>query len=313
MKKSKTARKIISFLVMTVVILTSVGMTFANDPVSFNDIQGHWAEERIIEWAEMEVVRGYGDTFKPDNNITRAEFMSLMNKTFYEDMTEEEIAQAEVYLADVDADKWYAPIVEKAVAAGYISGYGEGIMKPENFITREEVATILSKIFELDQSPEAVEVFADTDTISDWAKGHVGAIVEVRFMTGYTEGTTRTFKGNSNITRAEAVVTLDNVFTKIFEDLFEGIFDGEFEDLFEGIFDGDYEDLLNEIFGSDYEEILNAILNGDFEEIFARFLSGEFDEILSEILGEDYEEILNGISPEDFDFQEALSMMETMF
>ncbi|AOY76954.1 S-layer homology domain-containing protein [Clostridium formicaceticum] len=292
MKRNIAAKKLTSFLVVAVMILTSVGMAFANEGINFNDIQGHWAEERIIEWAEMDIVRGYGDTFKPDNNITRAEFMSLMNKTFYEDITGEEVAEADVYLADVDADKWYAPIVKKAVAAGYISGYGEGMMKPENFITREEVATILSKIFELEQNPEAVEVFTDIHTVSDWAKGHVGAIVEARFMTGYKEGEERAFKGNNNITRAEAVVTLDNVFTRIFEDIFEGISEEDFENIFDGIFDGDFENTLKEIFGDDAEDILNSILNGEFDEILNKIFDGNFEEILNEISLEDFEEIL---------------------
>jgi len=46
-----------------------------------NDIRGHWAEEDLNKWMEKGILVGYQDgTIRPDNNITRAEFVTLINK-----------------------------------------------------------------------------------------------------------------------------------------------------------------------------------------------------------------------------------------
>ena len=50
---------------------------------TFTDTSGHWAEDTIESWVGQGFVSGYpDDTFKPDKNITRAEFMTLVNKAF---------------------------------------------------------------------------------------------------------------------------------------------------------------------------------------------------------------------------------------
>ena len=47
------------------------------------DISNHWAKDKISQWVNGGIVSGYQDsTFKPDNNITRAEFMALVNRSF---------------------------------------------------------------------------------------------------------------------------------------------------------------------------------------------------------------------------------------
>jgi len=80
-----------------------------------NDIRGHWAEEDLNKWMEKGILVGYQDgTIRPDNNITRAEFVTLINKVFglYELSREQ--------FADVEDSKWYSREILKARAAGYI-------------------------------------------------------------------------------------------------------------------------------------------------------------------------------------------------
>ena len=300
MKKNKGLRRTVGLFIAIVMVFTSVSIVFANS-TGFTDISGHWAEDIIIDWTEMEIVRGYGDTFKPDNFITRAEFMALMNKTFFEDITDEELQEADVYMVDVAEDAWYSDVVKKAVVAGYISGYGEGIMKPGANITRQEVATIFSKVFELEQDTEATKVFADINSIDTWARGHVGAIAKIGFMTGYTEGNVRTFKGNQNITRAEAVVVLDNVFTILLDDLFDGLFDEDF----------DFESILGDISNEELLAILKDLF-GDFlgEDFFINYesLTEEEVEVYLQAALEDLEARLNNMTEE-----EAMEILENIF
>src|SRR5665647_2630116 len=132
-----------------ITILTILCMMFTLMPstvsaVNASDISGHWAEDTIQSWVDQGTIKGYEDgTFRPENNISRAEFMTLVNGIFgYIEV------KATTY-TDVKADAWYADAVAKAAAAGYINGYPDGTMKPDNSISREEAATIIMKINKL--------------------------------------------------------------------------------------------------------------------------------------------------------------------
>jgi hypothetical protein len=46
-----------------------------------SDITGHWAAAQVNDFLEQGIIQGYEDgTFKPDNNITRAEFVAVLNR-----------------------------------------------------------------------------------------------------------------------------------------------------------------------------------------------------------------------------------------
>ena len=111
------------------------------EPVAnFKDIENHWAVRQISDWLNKDLVGGYTDgTFKPDNSITRAEFIALVNRAF--GFTE----TVPVAFSDVRESDWYALEVAKASAIGYIAGYPDGSFKPNNSISRQEAAAILAK------------------------------------------------------------------------------------------------------------------------------------------------------------------------
>lgn len=165
------------------------------------DVQGHWAEKEIIRWVDQGLAGGYPDgSFKPNRSVTRAEFVALVNRAFgIQD------PQAKAAFRDVNRSDWFYGEVAAAVEAGYAGGYSDGTFKPHNAITRQEVASIVSRLLQLgDDAPQAV--FQDTGTIAAWAADTVNAAVAAGIMCGYTDGT---FGARNPITRAEAVVTLD--------------------------------------------------------------------------------------------------------
>jgi len=95
------------------------------------DVEGHWAERQIAGWLEKDLASGYPDgTFRPENHITRAEFMILANNAF--GFTE----RAGINFSDVLSTDWFYQEVGRAVAAGYISGYGDGTIRPGLKISR---------------------------------------------------------------------------------------------------------------------------------------------------------------------------------
>lgn len=78
--------------------LSLTGLAFAQP----SDIKGHWAEKQINDWVNKDLAKGYpGGTFKPDNSITRAEFITLVNRAF--GFTE----KAQVSFSDVSSKDWF--------------------------------------------------------------------------------------------------------------------------------------------------------------------------------------------------------------
>lgn len=167
----------------------------------FSDIKGNWAEKQISDWANRGLAGGYPDgTFKPNNLVTRAEFVALTNRAFGK---QNPAAQAD--FKDVKASDWFYAEVAAARTSGYITGYTDGTFRPLDPITRQEVASIVSRLLELDPGA-AGKTFADAGSIAAWAINSVNAVTAAGIMSGYPNGA---FKGANPITRAEALVTLD--------------------------------------------------------------------------------------------------------
>src|SRR5665647_1813849 len=116
----------IKFFNKPLILILSCIMVFsmfvpAFGAVTTSDYESHWASEEIQSAVDLGIVKGYPDgTFKPDNAITRSEFFSLVNNAF--DFT---VASEDTF-TDVLTNAWYAPVIAKAKAAGYITGYPDG-------------------------------------------------------------------------------------------------------------------------------------------------------------------------------------------
>lgn len=165
------------------------------------DIQGHWAQNTINKWVDKGDISGYPDgTFRPNNMITRAEFVVLVNNAM--GYTKSGYA----YFSDVPSHYWGKNAIQTGVAAGYISGDGNGIFRPNDPVTRQEAAAMISRILDLKQNESRAYRYTDSYAISNWAKGVVGAVSEVGIMAGYPDGS---FGPNRVLTRAEAVLALD--------------------------------------------------------------------------------------------------------
>lgn len=175
------------------------------------DIANHWASSQLQEWLNQGIIKGYDDgSLKPNNAITRAEFATLINKAFgftYE---------GEISYADVSRGAWYDHEIRKGTAAGYMNGYGDGTVKPEQPITREEAVVMLDRI--LQPENEIIRdynlIFTDKDAISEWSVAAIKRMTAAGYVKGYED---RTFKSKNHISRAEAVVMLSRVAGEIFQ------------------------------------------------------------------------------------------------
>lgn len=191
-------RKIMSILITIIMVLTI--MIPINVQGMSKDYAGHWAEDTIQSWLDDGYVTGYPDgSFKPDGPITRAEFVRIVNNLF--DYTE----TSKMNFTDVTEKDWYYHDVQKAFTAGYISGVSETLFSPNDLLTREQAAIIVSKIINLKGNSSGSKIFTDSDKISDWAKDYVSSAASLQLLKGYDDNS---FKPKYPISRAEALIIL---------------------------------------------------------------------------------------------------------
>lgn len=97
-----------------------------------SDLQGHWAEKEWSSWIQNGWIRGYGDgTYRPDRPISRAEFAALVNRV----LGFAEIGGAA--FTDLKPGDAAYPEIGKAAAAGYMNGFDNGTVRPEDQVTRQ--------------------------------------------------------------------------------------------------------------------------------------------------------------------------------
>lgn len=186
---NKTAHRLItamlSLLMAIAVVAAPVLTPAAHNPymasaaTSFKDISGHWARSYIQKAVSLGLVNGYYDgTFRPENNVTRAEFTKMLNTTLGNN------GIVDVDFTDVAPEQWFCADVCKGVAAAFVNGYGDGSFAPDNTITRQEAAVILARIIPAAESGKSVEAYQDAGEIAEWAATSMEKIVGKAYMTG---------------------------------------------------------------------------------------------------------------------------------
>nr|WP_317332019.1 S-layer homology domain-containing protein [uncultured Romboutsia sp.] len=164
------------------------------------DFTNHWAKSYIIDGMNKGWVYTT-NAFNPENFITRAEFIKIVNRAF--NITQ--IGQEN--FSDVNPGDWFYNEVRIATNAGYINGRGDGIFAPYDPITRQEAAKIIGYITnKIEYNFTYLSAFNDGNLVLDWAKPYVEGVLKAGYMNGYAED--NTFKPTSNIKRAEAVTIL---------------------------------------------------------------------------------------------------------
>ncbi|WP_017814176.1 S-layer homology domain-containing protein [Paenibacillus shenyangensis] len=190
-------------LLSTAILLPTAGLTGA-DPVSAQsvnttDIQHHWAKNVLIDWQNKGYISGFQDgSLQPDQSVTRSQLAALINKSF--GFT----SSVPIHYRDVQPSDWYYNDIAIAKAQGYMEGYKDSTFHPEQQVTRQELAVILTSIKKLKSSGSASRM-KDTANSPSWSKGSIGAVIDNGLMNGDEKG----FRPKDTTTRAEAVTVLN--------------------------------------------------------------------------------------------------------
>lgn len=172
--------------------------------VPFTDVVSHWAYESIMHMYTEGIVNGYEDgTFKPDNTVTRAEFVKMLTGAI-------ELATKDtsgVGFVDVSDSAWYAECVKLAAANSLVQGH-DGKFRPLENISRQDAAIVIyNAISGSGYVLGGEKTFNDTEDISDYAKKYVSALAANCVING-SDGN---FLPHNTLTRAEAVKLIENL------------------------------------------------------------------------------------------------------
>ncbi|HWI61099.1 MAG TPA: Ig-like domain-containing protein, partial [Symbiobacteriaceae bacterium] len=154
-----------------------------------------------MEPVHARFIRGYPDgTFKPEQQITRAEVAAILARIVQP--TKVELPAPP--FGDVSASHWAATYIELVRQKGLMMGDPNGNFRPEDAITRAELATILARFKSLQL--DAPNPF--TDTVGHWAEAAISAAYRVGLITGYPDGT---FHPQALTNRAEAATMINRM------------------------------------------------------------------------------------------------------
>lgn len=165
-----------------------------------------WAEEAIKNLAKKGIVNGYVDkTFKPNNTVTREEFVTIIVRAFsvYEE-------GAKCKFKDVSETDWSYNYIASAAKKKYISGFEDGTFGKNSCITRQDAATILYRVGNSkgEQFVTDEVEFADSENIADYSKEAIFALSNAGVINGFGDGS---FKPGESLTRAQAVKMIESL------------------------------------------------------------------------------------------------------
>ena len=127
---------------------------------NYSDVsEDAWYNNAVSTLSNAGIIDGYEDgTFKPDGNITRAEFATIAVRFF------EATYDGEDLFSDI-AGHWAQDYIHEAANAGIVDGYPDGTFRPQQYITRAEAMTMVNRT--IDRHPDADHLLDDMITWPD--------------------------------------------------------------------------------------------------------------------------------------------------
>ncbi|MBE9061175.1 S-layer homology domain-containing protein [cf. Phormidesmis sp. LEGE 11477] len=167
----------------------------------FMDVDSsYWANPYVQALTAAEIISGFPDsTFRPDQEMTRAQFAAIVSGGFPKDAVRES-----VNFSDVPADHWAADAIASAYSSGFLSGYPDGSFGLNQPITRLEVLLSLVSglgIDTINSDISALQAFADSEEIPGWAVEAIAAATTSDLVINYPN--VRQLNPSRNATRAE--------------------------------------------------------------------------------------------------------------
>jgi len=203
LRKKKCTTTVILIGLMILCSVNVYGQSY-----DFKDMPDNWSTLALQEAVKNNLLHGYEGRIKPNDDITRAEVATVINRAFN--------SQDRINISrynDVNENDWFYSEIEKAINMETFRG-NNNKFNPNLPITREEVFLVIARALKLKDSDYSIKNFNDTNELSSWAKGKVFAMVN----NGYVKGSESNLNPKGNITRAEFAQVMHNIIKKYISD-----------------------------------------------------------------------------------------------
>lgn len=187
----------------------------ANAGRIFPDVPAnHWAAAQIKELSQSSVIIGYPDgTFKPDANVTRAEFAAMAIRALGQEHTN--VAQP-VNFTDITPDYWAYDMIQRALYFELISCPPEGKdFRPDDPVSHAEAVSVTvnaltTENISLQKAREVLKNYVDLANTPEWYLVPAGK-AEILNMLVHIPNTPYTLDADKPATRAEVAAMLKNM------------------------------------------------------------------------------------------------------
>ena len=167
---------------------------FAADLSQFSDFPNDWSSKSLEQAVDNGLLNGSNGKINAKDLLTRAQMAAIVSRAFGATKS----ASLKDY-RDMLPDAWYYNDMGRAVQMKAFQG-ADGLLHPDDPITREEAFVVLARAFALtDGRSASLSGFSDNGAVSSWASGSLSALVE----NGYVNGANGRLNPKNNITRAE--------------------------------------------------------------------------------------------------------------
>lgn len=164
------------------------------------DISNHYSKKYVDVLINKKIINWYSDkTFRPDNNITRAEYLSILMKAF-NIAVDENIKKSS--FTDIEYWSWQIKYAQKA--RDFEISNKSTQFRPNDTITRAEALSMLFKISWISLNTNSTNTFSDTDT-ETWMSKYINKAKSIWLVSWEVKWNKKYFYPNNNITRAESV------------------------------------------------------------------------------------------------------------
>lgn len=209
--KKRTA----AILLTVCMIVALVVPVAAKNVDDFTDVEKDaWYYEAVKFNAENDYFIGTSSTtFSPESKMTRAMFVTVLSRVDRDIVKVDDTK--ETVFPDVETGKYYTGAVAWANEAGIVNGYPDGTYKPDNAITRREMATMMTRYIAWHEKQKNVThktvsdpaTFSDVDS-SDYAIADITKCAQYGIIIGYPDGT---YKPGKDATRAEVAQVIERL------------------------------------------------------------------------------------------------------
>ncbi|WP_083675897.1 S-layer homology domain-containing protein [Paenibacillus borealis] len=185
-------------------------------PISYKDVEHHWAKEAVNDMGSRMIINGIGNgDFDPDQDITRAEFAAIIVRGLGLKTDNSTIPFSDVKSAD-----WYSSFISTAHSYNLINGFEDGTFRPLEKITREQAMVILAKAIKItglksnlqtNNGEELLSSFVDSSHVSAWAATSITDILQAGIVLGRSD---HQLVPEAPISRAEVAVTVKRLLQK---------------------------------------------------------------------------------------------------